>query len=577
MKRLQQTGFQKRKVSEKYKNSSSHSDISTTRHKADGMRTNKAIIEKENKTEVVMMSDRPFTTHNFNASTSAASDAPTDGRDHFTMTPPTRKDDNRENPTSSASDDGSDGVEIAVTSDKKAGDRALPTVRVLTTASPTASKEDNGENPISSARDHFADGQIAVTSGKTGAAAKEEQEREKKDDQQDGQQDDDEEEEEEDEDDNSILGSTTHANRDGKLKKNRTMAKERRTAKEKMNKLMKERIQELTLCNNVLRRKNDDMIRELASLGVDVLINPPMFHQPDFDGESDIIGPGQVPLSVFHMDQPGVEMIGGSNFADPAVFGSCNMVSTRDGLLRLSDNSHPVAQTFINRPPPVMWNQGGVNEIRQHPPLHEFGGSSSAASSGHHTRGPGYTGAASLNQRPIGFGPQPQRYFVMPFQMQDHFPRPNLHAYHSPAVLATSYRGEAARPNLYQEQMHVGRASPQNASTMRDAKRRAVNQVEKGHPNLVASTAPARMTGVKGGVPPPSRFLERGPMPQNQPNKRSQNAGSPLPMASPDPAVATFLKQLKQNDDRHRPSSTHVNESDPSLSPAGDASSVPTR
>ena len=158
-----------------------------------------------------------------------------------------------------------------------------------------------------------------------------------------------------------------------------------------------------------------------------------------------------------------------------------------------------------------------------------------------------------------------------------------MHAYHSPAVLATSYHGEAARPNPFQEQMHSsvagsveGCASPQN-STMRDAKRRAVSQVEKGHPNLVASTAPARMTGIQGGIPPVSPFRERGPLPQNEPNKRNQNAGSLPMMASPDPAVATFLMQLKQNDDRRRPSSTHLNESDPSLSPAGDATSERTK
>ena len=145
------------------------------------------------------------------------------------------------------------------------------------------------------------------------------------------------------------------------------------------------------------------MIRELASLGVDVLIHPSIFQQPDFDGESELIGPGQVPLSVLHIDHPGVELIGGSNLdamaVDPAVFGPRNMVSTRDGLLRLSDNSHPGVQAFISRPPPLMWNQGGINELRhQHPaangafpPLHEFGGSSSATS-----RVPRYTGAASL-------------------------------------------------------------------------------------------------------------------------------------------------------------------------------------
>lgn len=395
MKRSRQTGIQKRSdSSEKYNDSSSHSDVSTTRHKEDGLRTNKAIIlenKKENKTTVaVMMSDRPFAAYNCNA--------PTDLRVHLTMTSTTRMEDNREKPGSAAGDC-ADG-KIAVTSGTN-GAIDTPTGRVhLTMTSPTR-KKDNREEP-SSASDNCADGDIAVTSGKKGAAAaEEEQEREKQQKDDDHHQDDDDEDQD---DDNSILGGT---NRDGKLKRNRVMAKERRTAKEKMNKLMKERIQELTLCNNKLRRKNNEMMRELASLGVDVLIHPSSFQQPDFDGESELKGPGQVPFSVLHIDQPGVEMIGrGSNVdaiaVDPAVFGPRNMVSTRDGLIRLSDNSHPGVQTFISRPPPLMWNQGGINEIRHHsaangtfPPLYEFGGSSSAASSGH-TQVPGYTGAASL-------------------------------------------------------------------------------------------------------------------------------------------------------------------------------------
>jgi hypothetical protein len=392
MKRSRQTGFQKRN-----NDISSHSDVSsTTRHKEDGMMTNKGSIEKENKTRVVMMPDRPFATSNYN--TPPAGDAPTVVNVHLTMTSSTRMEDNREKPSA-------DGKIVVLTSGGVRGEDD-PTVRVqhLTMTSPTRTTEDNREKSSSASDDCAADGDISVTSGVLVEEEQEREEQNKKDDQDDQDQDHDHDDDnhddgnqDDDDDDNNILDSANHVNLDGnKLKRNRVMAKERRTTKEKMNKLMKERIQELTLCNNKLRWKNDEMIRELASVGVDVLIHPLIFQQPDFDGESKLIGPGQVPLSVHHIDHSGVELRGGSNLdamaVDPAIFGPRNMVITRD-------SSHPGVQDFVSRPPSLMWNQGGINELRhQHtaangtfPPLHEFGGSSSAV-----RRVPGYTGAASL-------------------------------------------------------------------------------------------------------------------------------------------------------------------------------------